>query len=224
MNKKIFNVPVFIWAAFILSSLIFIFFPQIDIFVSDLFYKQKGGFFTNGTWYEIMLYNSVKPVVFAAVALPGLIWIYNIFSKKNILHVNGKVIGYLLLVLAIGPGLIVNDIFKEHWGRARPAQTIMFGGDKEFTPAFVLSDQEGYSFSCGHAAGAFFLISLALLVRKNRMFWMGLAFAYGIVISYIRIAAGGHFFSDTVVSFFIVYIISLMLYGIIFKGKSHQVP
>lgn len=224
MNKKIFNVPIFVWVAFILSSLIFIFFPKIDIFVSNLFYEQKSGFFTNGTWYETMLYSSVKPVIFVAVALPILLWFYNIFSKKNLLHVNGKVVGYLLLVLAIGPGLIVNDIFKEHWGRARPSQTIIFGGDKEFTPAFILSDQGGYSFSCGHNAGAFFLIALALLARKNRVFWMSLAFAYGIIISYVRIAAGGHFLSDAVVSFFIVYITSLILYGIIFKGKTHKIP
>lgn len=223
MNKKILYVPVFIWTAFIISSLIFVFFSQIDIYISTLFYDSDFGFTANGKWYEEILYNSVKPVVLIAIALPGLLWMYNIFTKKNLLHVNGKVIGYILLVLAIGPGLIVNDLFKEHWGRARPAQTMMFGGQKEFTPAYVISDQGGYSFSSGHTAGAFFLVALALLARKNRAFWMNLAFIYGILISYVRIAAGGHFFSDTVVSFFIVYITSLILYGIIFKGKSHTV-
>jgi lipid A 4'-phosphatase len=223
MNKNFLHVPVFIWTAFIISSLIFVFFPQIDIYISGLLYDPKYGFTANGTWYEDILYNSVKPIIFIAIALPILIWIYNIFTKKNLLHINGKVIGYLLLVLAIGPGLIVNDLFKEHWGRARPAQTVIFGGQKEFTPAYVISDQGGYSFSSGHTAGAFFLVALALLARRNRAFWMSLAFVYGILVSYVRIAAGGHFFSDTVVSFFIVYITSLMLYGIIFKGKSHTV-
>lgn len=223
MNKKILNVSVLVWIAFIISSLLFVFFPQIDIFVSDLFYSQNSGFTANGTWYEVLLYNSIEPVVAIAIGAPIIIWLYNLATNKNILHVNRKVVLYLLLALAIGPGLIVNDLFKDHWGRARPAQIIMYGGDKEFTPAFVLSDQGGYSFSCGHAAGAFFLIALALLARKNRAFWMTLALTYGVLISYIRIAAGGHFFSDTVVSFFVVYITTLVLYGIMFKEKNSEI-
>lgn len=223
MNKKIINVPLYVWIAFLLTSLIFVLFPQIDIFVSSLFYSKESGFFTNNTWYEPILYNSIQPVVTLAIILPMLVWLYNIAAKKDLYHVNRKVILYLLLIIAIGPGLIVNSIFKDHWGRARPAETTLFGGTKEFTPAFIISDQGGYSFSCGHAAGAFFLIALALLAQKRRMLWMSLAVGYGIAISYIRIAAGGHFFSDTVVSFFIVYITTLIFYGLFFKEKTNEI-
>lgn len=223
MNKKIIYVPVYIWIAFAITSLLFVFFPQIDIFVSSLFYTPKEGFFANGTWYEAFLYNSIQPVVAVAIGVPILIWFYNLIAEKNLLHVNKKVIMYLLLVLAIAPGIIVNDIFKDHWGRARPAETTLFGGHKEFTPAFVMSNQGGYSFSCGHAAGAFFLIALALLAKKRATLWMSLAVGYGLAISYIRIAAGGHFFSDTVVSFFIVYITTLIFYGLFFQGKTHEI-
>ena len=223
MNKKIINVPLYVWVAFIVTSLLFVFFPQIDIFVSALFYSKESGFIANGAWYEFILYNSIQPVVTLAIVLPILIWFYNIAAKKNLLHVNKKVVLYLLLVVAIAPGIIVNDIFKDHWGRARPAETTLFGGHKKFTPAFIISDQNGYSFSCGHAAGAFFLIAPALLVRKRRALWMSLAVGYGIAISYIRIAAGGHFFSDTVVSFFIVYITTLIFYGLFFKEDKHEI-
>ena len=223
MNKKIINVPIYIWVAFALTSLVFVFFPQIDIFVSKLFYSKESGFSANGTWIETLLYSSIQPIVGLAIFLPILIWFYNLITKKDLLHVNKKVVLYLLLVVAIAPGIIVNDILKDHWGRARPAETTLFGGKKEFTPAFVISDQNGYSFSCGHAAGAFYLIALALLVKKRRVFWMSLAIGYGIAISTIRIAAGGHFFSDTVVSFFIVYITTLIFYGIFFKEDKHEV-
>ncbi|WP_345992912.1 phosphatase PAP2 family protein [Sulfurimonas sp. HSL-1716] len=221
-TKKSLGVFNIVWILFITSSLLFVLFPQIDLYISSLFYYAKEGFSTNGTWYEKLLYDSVKPVVAIAAALPILIWFYNLASKKNLLHVNAKVVLYALLVLAIGPGIIVNDIFKEHWGRARPAQTVEFGGKLEFTPAFVISDQGGYSFSCGHAAGAFFLLSLALLAKRKKAFWITLASAYGIAISYIRIAAGGHYLSDTVVSFFIVFIVSLMLHHFIFKDKTYE--
>ncbi len=223
MNKKIINVPLYVWIAFLITSLIFVFFPQIDIFVSGLFYSKESGFIASGTLYESILYNSIEPVVALAIVLPILVWLYNIAAKKDLYHVNKKVILYLLLILAIAPGIIVNDILKEHWGRARPAETTLFGGTKEFTPAFIISDQDGYSFSCGHAAGAFFLIALALLARKRRALWMSLAVSYGLAISYIRIAAGGHFFSDTVVSFFIVYITILIFYGLFFKEENHEI-
>ena len=52
---------------------------------------------------------------------------------------------------------------------------------------------------------------------------MSLAVGYGIAISTIRIAAGGHFLSDTVVSFFIVYITTLIFYGLFFKGDKHEI-
>lgn len=217
MNKKIINVPVYIWLAFAFSSIIFVIFPQIDIFISSLFYSSQEGFFMKGTPIETVLYHSVGPVLGLSLALPIFIWIYNLVAKKDLLHVNKKVIFYLLLVLAIGPGIIVNDILKDHWGRARPAETTIFGGHKEFTPAFVLSDQGGHSFSCGHNAGAFFLIALALLATKRKALWMSLALSYGVAMSFIRIAAGGHFLSDTIVSFFIVYITTLIFYGVFFK-------
>jgi len=223
MNKKIINVPLYVWIAFLLTSLIFVLFPQIDIFVSSLFYSKESGFIAGGTLYEDILYHSIGYVVSMSIGIPFVIWIYNILTTKNLLQVNKKVILYLLLVVAIGPGIIVNNILKDHWGRARPAETILFGGTKEFTPAFIISDQGGYSFSCGHAAGAFFLIALALLAQKRRTLWMSLAVGYGLAISYIRIAAGGHFFSDTVVSFFIVYITTLIFYGLFFKERTDEV-
>jgi lipid A 4'-phosphatase len=216
MNKKILNVPLFIWLAFIVSSLYFVFFPHIDLAVSGYFYKN-GDFIANNTWWGDFLYHSLKPVVTLGALIPFLIWVYNKFARKNVLNLTGKKVAYILLVLALGPGLIVNSLFKEHWGRPRPNQIVQFGGDKTFTPAFVISDQGGHSFSCGHNSGAFFLLALALLATKRRRFWLSLVFVYGILISFVRIAEGGHFFSDTVVSFFVVYIISYALYGVLFK-------
>lgn len=220
MNKKIFYVPLYIWISFSLSSLFFILYPQIDIAVTNLFYTPGLGFTAKGTLFESILYHSIWYVLVLTILMILILWIYNSFTKNNLLDVNKKVVLYLLLVLAIAPGIIVNDILKEHWGRARPAETTLFGGTKQFTPAFILSDQGGNSFSCGHASGAFFLIALALLAQKRRALWMGLALSYGIAISYVRIAAGGHFFSDTIVSFFIVYITTLIFYGLFFKKEK----
>lgn len=219
MNKKYLNVKLYFWLLFLVSSLIFILFPQIDLFVTSIFYDGKS-FPMNNTWIESLFYYSVKPLIIIFILSTLSIFIYNRLNKKNILNVNAKVILYVVLVLSIAPGLIVNATLKENWGRARPAQTINFGGNKEFTPAFIVSDQGGYSFSSGHSAAAFSLMGFALLAKRRRQLWLNLAITYGISVSIARMAAGGHFFSDVVTSFFIVWIGTHIFYKVIFKEDS----
>ncbi len=219
MKTKFLNVSIFVWLAFVLSSVYFILFAHIDLYISSLFYKHNT-FLADNTWWGDFLYHSLKPVVIIAAVTPVSIWLYNKIKHKNILKITGKKVIYILLVLAIGPGLIVNATFKDHWGRPRPGQIKQFGGTQHFTPAFIISNQKGASFSCGHSSGAFFLLALALLTVKRRMFWLSLVYIYGILISFVRVAEGGHFFSDTVVSFFVVYIVAYSLYGYMFKDKT----
>ena len=219
MNKKYLNVSIYIWISFLISALIFIFFPQIDLFIASLFYDGKS-FFMNGIFLEELFYYSVKPIIIFFVLTTIGIFSHNYFKKKNLFNINNKVLLYLVLVLTIAPVLIVNTTLKENWGRARPAQTINFGGKKEFTPAFIMSNQDGYSFSSGHSAAAFSLIGFALLAQRRKKMWIALAISYGILVSIARMSAGGHFFSDVVTSFFIVYISTHIIYKLVFKEDS----
>lgn len=219
LNKKYFNVRLYIWMSFIVLSFIFIFFPQIDITLSAPFYNGEN-FYLKGSLYERFFYNSVKILLILFTVGSFGIYIYNRIKKKNLLGIDSRVIIYIVLVLSIAPGLIVNATLKDHWGRARPAQIVQFGGDKEFTPAFIPSNQNGHSFSSGHTAAAFSFIGFALLAKRRRRFWMGLALAYGTLVSFARLIAGGHFFSDIVTSFFIVWIVTHLLYKLIFKKDS----
>jgi lipid A 4'-phosphatase len=218
LHKKYLNVKLYMWLAFVVCSLLFIFYPQIDIYTSHFFYNGST-FYLKGSLFERFFYNSVK-VLLTAFTVGSLgIYLYNKITNKDIFHINTRVIIYIVLVLSIAPGLIVNATLKDHWGRARPVQIKEFGGDKTFTPAFVLSDQKGHSFSSGHTSAAFAFIGFALLATKRRKFWMGLALGYGILVSFARLIAGGHFFSDIVTSFFIVWIVTHILYRLIF-GKD----
>ena len=63
---------------------------------------------------------------------------------------------FFALMLAIGPGLIVNGVFKPYWGRPCQHPTIPFGGDQEFLPVLQKGcDQDYVSFPCGHASMGF---------------------------------------------------------------------
>lgn len=216
IHKKFLGSPLYIWAAFFLSSALFVTFSQIDIFVSSLFYDDER-FTLDGSWVEGFFYFSLKPLLLGLASLTLLIYLYNLIMKRELLQIGHKTILYLLLVLALAPGLIVNATLKENWGRARPNQIQEFGGNLNFTPAFIPSDQGGYSFSSGHVAAAFSLMGFALLAKRRRELWMRLAYGYGFGMAVARIAAGGHFLSDTVTSFFIVYIATHLFYDKIIR-------
>jgi lipid A 4'-phosphatase len=115
----------------------------------------------------------------------------------------------------VGAGLIVNTGLKDNFGRARPKDVAEFGGAKQFTPAYFISREckTNCSFSSGDAAGGFFAIALALaLSRRRAMLAVAVAVGVGALVSLARIASGAHFFSDTVVSFFVMLIVSDALY------------
>ena len=218
MNYKLLNVNIFIWLAFFASAVFFILYPQVDLYISSLFYDD--GFYLKGSLYEWFFYKSV-PVVVTTLALGSIsIFIYNLITKNNFLSIDKKTIIYIILVLSLAPGLIVNSLLKEEWGRARPMDIVEFGSTKTFTPAFIISDQGGNSFSSGHGAAAFSTLGFALLARRRRKLWIVLALSYGVAVSFARIIGGGHFLSDNVTSFFIVYITTYILYHYIIEKKS----
>ncbi|NOR57872.1 MAG: phosphatase PAP2 family protein [Sulfurimonas sp.] len=187
--------------------------------MASLFYDGKS-FPLNGSWIEDILYHSVKPLIITFALSSIAIFIYNYVKKKNLLGINSKTMLFIVLFLTIAPALIVNTTLKENWGRARPAQTINFGGQKEFTPAFIPSNQGGYSFSSGHTAAAFSLLGFALLAKRRQKLFISLVLTYGTLVSLARMAAGGHFLSDVVTSFFIVYISTHILYKLVFKEDT----
>jgi len=113
---------------------------------------------------------------------------------------------FLLAVISIGPGLAVT-VLKDHWDRARPVAIVQFGGDKQFTPAWVIADQceDNCSFVSGHASGAFSLLALAWVFPRRRQFWLVAGTLWGAHMGLVRIAQGGHFLSDVIFAGFIVY-------------------
>ena len=110
--------------------------------------------------------------------------------------------------------MIVNSIFKSFWGRARPNDTLVFGGEQPFTIPWLNVDycEANCSFVSGDVS--FFTLALAVLLIFNKQTWN--IFAYGgiALISLLRIMEGDHFLSDTIMSYIITYIVIRILYGL----------
>lgn len=194
-------------------------FPGIDLWTTGLFYRAGSGFFL-ADWppFRFSHENLHYLVTTLVVALAG-IGVSALIRRRAVLGITGKAAAYLLLALALGPGLTVNTIFKDHWGRARPAQVTDFGGGKRFTRAFVPTDQctRNCSFPAGDPAIGFYLASFALLAPtpQRRRLGIALAIAAGAALGIVRLAQGGHFLSDVVTSGFLVFAVSWALHRLV---------
>ena len=200
-----------ILASFLTFALFITAFPAVDISVSKIFFD--GNSFVRDRWWQKLL--QVGLGYFVCVSTLAVIGIYacNRLLKRNTCGVDGRRVVFVILVLTIGAGLIVNVILKDNFGRARPREIAEFGGTRQFTPPFVVSGQcdTNCSFSSGDAAGGFFSLALALaLGRRRALFLAGIAL--GVVVSFSRISSGAHFLSDTVVSFFVMLIVADVLF------------
>lgn len=199
-------------ASFIVASLVFVAFPQIDLFVSGIFYGDSFSF--SGTRLQRLIRDATT--AFLCISIVGVLAIYlcNRMLRRKLWNIDGKRVCYLLIVLALGAGLIVNFTFKDSFGRARPRDVSEFGGNKTFTSAFSISSQcrENCSFSSGESAAGFFSIAVVYAVSRRRRAALTAALGFGVVVSAARIASGAHFLSDTVVSFFVMLLLADALY------------
>lgn len=108
---------------------------------------------------------------------------------------------YFLICVGIGPGLLVNLILKDNWGRARPYQVIEFGGEMTFTPVLYLSDQchHNCSFVSGEAASIYVIFfCFSLMTKKHNLIFATSGIILGTLSGLIRMGQGGHFPSDVV--------------------------
>ena len=200
-----------ILACFAVSALLFNAFPSVDISISRLFFD--GSFHLKQQWWTTLMHESMGCFLWLSLTAVVGLYVWNKLSKRNVCGVDGKKVVYLFLVLIVGAGLIVNVVLKDNFGRARPRDIAEFGGSQRYTPPFVVSGEchRNCSFSSGEAAGGFFPLALALALSRRRTLFVS-AVTFGAFVSFCRIASGAHFFSDTLVSFFVMLIVADVLY------------
>ena len=198
--------------------------PGIDLWASSLFYRPGDGFFLSD-WAPFRLtHDHLNLAVWAFAIAVVVAGSASVCFRRTVLGLSPRAAIFLLLSLALGPGLIVNTIFKDHWGRARPVQILQFGGTQKFAPDFVPSDQcrRNCSFPAGDPAVGFYLVSVALLAGSAPMRRHGVvaAVALGAALGVVRLAQGGHFLSDIIASGFLVIAIAWALHGLIMGSDA----
>lgn len=204
-----------------LVSLIFRYAPNLDLAVSRLFYESTTGFSEGRSTFLEALRQAGHIVEWAfALAIVAPLPLKVLFPQSPLL-LPPRATLFVLATFALAPGLIVNGILKEYWGRARPRALLEFGGDATFTPVWWISDQceRNCSFVSGEAASAFCLVALVFLVRQEWRPAMAVAtLAFAAAVSFTRIAVGAHFLSDVLIAWLMTLCVMLALNRAVLKG------
>jgi len=186
---------------------------NLDIALERYFYSPGKGWFlsVNPFWDFIYKFGIFPGYIFAFASL-----IMISVSYWNVKYLKFRKAAFMLVfTLVLGPGLLINLGFKDHWGRPRPRDIVEFDGKEQFVCVCVKGDSpEGKSFPCGHCSMGFYLAVPFLLLRKRRKLlaygFLVAGIFYGCSIGVARMIAGGHFASDTIWAGGMVWIVALI--------------
>jgi lipid A 4'-phosphatase len=212
----------------LLATVVFVGVPGLDIKVSSLFTDENGRFFLARNGFanalrSVFVWTITFSIVFALIMFLGS------FYRSNRLKIHRNVWAFACAAFALGPGLLVNGMLKEYWGRARPQQIVEFGGRLDFSSAFQISDQcvQNCSFVSGEgsAAATLAVVLLMLIGRDPHIFARGRAsisiIVLAVLCAFLRVAFGRHFASDTIFAILFCTILALLLYRA-FQIETHR--
>ncbi|MBP7132176.1 MAG: phosphatase PAP2 family protein [Aquabacterium sp.] len=210
-----------VWAVFFFSTAIFTKFPGLDLLISVRYYDAARGFIHRSHPVVLALYDWtpwIGRALVIALAVYALLapLLARHFDKQGehslALRARGswRHLATVAVVCGLlGPGLIIEGIFKNQMGRPRPVQVLEFGGAQAYQGPFVtgITPERNRSFVSSHAATGFWLMSLGLTCGPLwRRRWLLIGMMAGGAIGLGRILQGGHFFSDILFAFFTVWL------------------
>lgn len=210
--------------ATLLVSAVFLAFPMLDIHTSSLFYRD-------GFWLrDVPFLQSLRLVLIYGMYAFALT-VLAVFLIRLLRRQPLRAWGFSVAVILVGPLGLVNGIFKTYWGRARPSDITIFGGEKSFTPAWVYADQ--CEFNCSFTSGEGGAIATATLLiaflawphlQQNARRWLGWALGVLVVLTAgLRVVVGQHFLSDTLLSILLCTLVAALLYPLFYPLKPSRI-
>jgi membrane-associated PAP2 superfamily phosphatase len=188
----------------------------LDIVAAGWFYDPGLA----APWYgrEVLfsrIFFHAPPVLIGLIVAVAL-WCYATGGKSPLKAGRRRAAVIMLAAVLIGPGLLVNSVFKNHWGRPRPNAIEQFGGKHSYQPPLLRSAVGGKSFPSGHVAVAFVFAVFYLLLKdkRRRLAWVILwaTLLLGLAMGVARMAAGAHFLSDVLWSMLITWFAAWAVY------------
>ncbi len=195
---------------FLLSVAIFLIWPNLDYWWASQFYRPGDEFYLRDLPPVLWVYRGFAwlqwPILIGL--LGALVWAVR---RQPAGHILRRRVYFLLVLLLLGPGFVVNELVKKNSGRERPDDTFMFAGDAPHQDFLDFSGgcKTNCSFVSGHAALGFWFIGFAWALGHRRYLWLGIGI--GAVVGLGRNIQGNHYLSDVVFAFWLVYGCALLL-------------
>ena len=204
-------------------GVVFAIFPQFDIAISALFYEPRTHrFVVGGGAWEVA--REVASWIITLLVAPALLAVVGkVVMPRRRMLIEARAVLLLVTTLALGPGLLANQVLKQHSGRMRPADIVELGGTHHFTPWWDLRGEctENCSFIAGEPSGAFWTLAPAALAPPQwQVLAYGGALAFGALVGVLRIAAGGHFFTDVVFAGVFMFLLVWTAHGLIYRWPA----
>jgi membrane-associated phospholipid phosphatase len=182
----------------VIAAGVFFTFPQIDLAVTHAFFDEHHTFYGKTLFGRALraVLRLASYTIFAAFVIAYIS--ARLYARKRLVP-TGRNLAFLALTLALGPGLLVNGLIKEHSHRPRPFQTTEFGGQWEFRPFGHFDGQcvTDCSFASGETSTAAWSLAPALLTPPPwRAAVIGASLLFTLVMGVERVAYGGHYLSD----------------------------
>ena len=188
--------------------------PAFDTGISRVFFAPATGFAWDPHGVLEFVRAAVPTIIVGSLLFFVLLWVMTVWSREWIWGMSTRAVAFLLATAIVGPGLLVETLLKSNWGRARPKDIVMFGGEGAYSSPFVVAHECAHncSFVSGHAAIAFWLTAYAFLLPppwRGRGLWVGAA--VGLAVGMVRVAQGAHFPSDVAAAGLMVIAVNVVL-------------
>jgi len=206
---------------FLVVGILFGLYPELDLKLAAMFYDAADKNFPLKLNAAAAFVRDVAMWIAWAFALPSiaaLVW--KMIRPDRPLLVRGRTIIFLLATMIMSAGVLTNLTFKSYWGRPRPVVVTQFNGSDAFVPWWDPRGSCGRncSFFSGEGATAFWTYAPAALTPPA---WRPLAYAvatvFGIVTSGLRMAFGGHFFTDVAIAGIVSFLVIWLAYALIYR-------
>ena len=219
-----------ITALLLAASILLFGLTDIDLMIQDHLYD-----FTHHSWlldkhaepYHTLLYTGAKKILIATGV--GFLLIYIFFRNHPIIRPYKKGIVIVLLSSIFVP--VVTGGLKKATNMPCPKHEIHYGGEYPRTavwesyPPTLQNKKRIACWPAGHASGGFALMSLFFLFRRRRYKVLALlvALLIGWSMGIYKMLVGDHFFSHTLITMLIAWLLILMIAMIVEKFSSKRI-